>query len=276
MQIQEKNLSLAWIDYKKAFDSVPHSWILKLLELIHVNPLLQKFICRCMKTWNTVMTVNTEAGTINTDTIKINEGIYQGDSLSPLLFCISLIPLSKELQRLNIGYQISESETKIEHLLYMDDLKLFAKNDNEMNILIDTVKVFSTDINMQFGYDKCARVTYNRCRIKQTENMEHLNETNIKNIEPEETYKYLGIEENCGIDHNKMKRTLTKEYIRRVRSVLNTELNAQNKIEAINTLAVPILQYSFGIVDWSKKDLEKLDRKTKKITVQVQNASLSE
>ena len=28
------NLSMAWIDYKKAYDSVPHSWILKCLEIV--------------------------------------------------------------------------------------------------------------------------------------------------------------------------------------------------------------------------------------------------
>ena len=28
-----RNLSTAWIDYKKAFDSVPHDWILKAIEI---------------------------------------------------------------------------------------------------------------------------------------------------------------------------------------------------------------------------------------------------
>ena len=50
--------------------------------------------------------------------------IYQGDSLSPLLLCVSLTPLSLLLDSLN-GYQVTGSK-QINHLLYMDDLKLFA------------------------------------------------------------------------------------------------------------------------------------------------------
>jgi hypothetical protein len=34
---RKKNLSMAWIDYQKAFDRVPHSWIIKSLELIGIN-----------------------------------------------------------------------------------------------------------------------------------------------------------------------------------------------------------------------------------------------
>jgi len=32
--------------------------------------------------------------------------------------------------------------------------------------------------------------------------------------------------------------------------ILKSELNARNKITAIGTLAVPVLRYSFGIIDW--------------------------
>lgn len=38
----------------------------------------------------------------------------------------------------------------------MDDLKLFAKNDNELKSLLNTVKYFSDNIGMDFGLDKCA------------------------------------------------------------------------------------------------------------------------
>jgi hypothetical protein len=44
---------------------------------------------------------------------------------------------------------------------------------------------------------------------------------------------------------------------------LDTELNAKNKIQAIGALAVPVLRYSFGIINWHQKELRKLDRKTK-------------
>ena len=38
---KRKNLSTAWVDYKKGFDSVPHSWIAKSLEICRVCPTIQ-------------------------------------------------------------------------------------------------------------------------------------------------------------------------------------------------------------------------------------------
>ena len=41
---KRKNLSTVWIDYKKAFDSVPHSWVLQCLNMYKIHPILTTFI----------------------------------------------------------------------------------------------------------------------------------------------------------------------------------------------------------------------------------------
>ena len=86
------------------------------------------------------MHLHTENKLIETDNIKIKCGIFQGDSLSPLLFHICLIPLTEQLNRLNTGYEEHTTKTKISHLLYMDDLKLIAKSEEELQKQIQTVK----------------------------------------------------------------------------------------------------------------------------------------
>ena len=43
---RKKNLSTAWIDYKKAFDSVPHSWILKCIQMYKIHSVLITFVRR--------------------------------------------------------------------------------------------------------------------------------------------------------------------------------------------------------------------------------------
>jgi hypothetical protein len=48
---------------------------------------------------------------------------------------------------------------------------------------------------------------------------------------------------------------LKKEYLRRLRLVLDTELSAKNKIHAIVALAVPVLRNSFGIINWHQEEL---------------------
>ena len=72
------------------------------------------------------------------------------------------------------------------------------------------------------------------------------NDTGIKSQYPEQTYKYLGINEMEGIQHTNMKEKIRKEYIRRVKAILKTRLNAKNRLTAINNLAVPNLSYSFN------------------------------
>ena len=62
-----------------------------------------------------------------------------------------------------------------------------------------------------------------------------------------------------------MKEKIRKEYNRRVRLILTTELNGRNKIEAINSLAVLVVQYSFGIIDWKISELKNIDTKTRKL-----------
>jgi hypothetical protein len=73
------------------------------------------------------------------------------------------------------------------------------------------------------------------------------------------------VEENHNIEHKNEKEKLKKEYVRRLRLTLNTELGAKNKMQAIGSLAVPVLRYSFGIINWHQEEIQKLDRKTRKI-----------
>ena len=85
-----------------------------------------------------------------------------------------------------------------------------------------------------------------------------------KDLDQAETYKYLGMEEGEGVQHHKMKVKITKEYRRRIKLVLKSELNARNKIAATNTLAVPVICYSYGVIDWKLGKTWDLDRMTRK------------
>ena len=90
----------------------------------------------------------------------------------------------------------------------MDDLKLYGKNGKEMDGLLCTVKKFSDGIGMEFGLDKCAKATFTRGRLTSTSEIK-LNEDqeirlrdqgiSIRELDQEETYKYLGIDEGHGI-----------------------------------------------------------------------------
>ena len=110
---------------------IPHSWILKCLELFgaaqNVKTLLENFL----NGWQTEVISNGES----LGSVSIKRGIFPGDSLSPLLFVVSMIPLSLVLRKFKLGYT-DANKTKVNHLLFMDDLKLYARSESQLVSLI--------------------------------------------------------------------------------------------------------------------------------------------
>ena len=144
------NLAMAWIDYRKAYDMVRHGWIVECLEMFAIAENVKKFLIDSMKTWKTKLRSSGE----RLGVIHIRRGIFQGDSLSPLLFVLSMIPLTLILRKATAGYDLAK-EFKVNHLLFMDDLKLFGKSEDQIDSLVQTVQLFSEDIGMEFVLKKC-------------------------------------------------------------------------------------------------------------------------
>lgn len=101
-----RNLNAGYIDYQKAFDSLPHSWLIEILRIYKVSPTVISFLEAIMKHWKTTIQVSNNNITHRTNTIRISKGIYQGDCLSALWFCIALNPLSNMLNRTKHGFSI--------------------------------------------------------------------------------------------------------------------------------------------------------------------------
>ena len=78
------------------------------------------------ETWRTELTACNE----NLGEVDIRRGIFSGDSFSPLLFVVVFIPLSIILNETDPGYVTSRSQ-KLNHLLFIDGLKLYAKRERE-------------------------------------------------------------------------------------------------------------------------------------------------
>ena len=126
---------------------------------------------------------------------------------------------------------------------------------------------------MTFGLDKCTKGTLVRGRLKYTSSIVLGTDTKIKELYQEETYKYLGMGTGDGIQHVEMKEKIRQECYRRVRGVIQLELNAKNKLEVINTLAIPVVTYSFYVVNWNLEEIKKRDKKNSKIDDLKHNAS---
>ena len=83
------NLNMVWIGFRKAYDMAPHLWMIKSLELVGAAKNTLNLLKETMKNWKTnLICSNTDLGAV-----KINRGIFQDDSLSPLLF-VSIPPVT--------------------------------------------------------------------------------------------------------------------------------------------------------------------------------------
>lgn len=92
----------------------------------------------------------------------------------------------------------------------MYDPKLYTKNDDELEGLLKTVKKFSDEIGMEFGFNKCAKVSFKREKLVSISLVELNVDTVIKEIKHEQVYKYLGVDEKQGIKNANMKEKKTE------------------------------------------------------------------
>ena len=197
--------------------------------------------------------------------IEIKQGIFEGDSLSPLVFVLALISLTLILRKAKAAFEFSESKEKINHRLFMDDLKLYSLSEKGLGSLVQTVRVFSEDIGMDFGIEKCALLVTEKGKIVKSVGIEFLDGKVIKLLQEGESYQYLGILEADKFLEEKMKLNISKEYIRRLRKVLKSKLNGGDLVRGVNTWAVSLLRYSAAFVSWRKSELQAIDRKARKL-----------
>ena len=85
----------------------------KAIKLIgQISPNVIAFLKSTMTGWKTELIL----GDTNLGRVNINRGIFQGDSLSLLLFILSLIPLTLVLRRMKQGYSFLKGKSKLNHL----------------------------------------------------------------------------------------------------------------------------------------------------------------
>jgi len=70
-----RSLHIAYIDYRKAFDLVPHSWLIRVLEIYKIDTMIINSLQQLIKKWTTSLQVKVKNNQIMSDPIRIGRGI---------------------------------------------------------------------------------------------------------------------------------------------------------------------------------------------------------
>ena len=116
-----------------------------------------------------------------------------------------------------------------------------------------TIKSMLRDIGFEWGLQKCAVVEVNRGKLTGGGNLTVSKEESIQIMSKDDHYKFLGMVQNSKQLDELITQTLSQEYIRRL-SVIWTSNSILRKIKAMNTFAIPLLQYSFWTYTWTFQD----------------------
>ena len=93
-----------------------------------------------------------------------------------------MMPLNHIFRKYTAGYKLSRLQEKINNPMYMDDIKLFAKNEKELETLIHAVRIYSQDIGMEFGIEKFAMLVMKSGKRHMTDGIELPNHDKIRTL----------------------------------------------------------------------------------------------
>ena len=261
MHKQKADYSVAYLDFSKAFDSMTHTWISEVLKVYGVDPATRRLIGHLMASWRVTLTLNNQ---IASGQIAVGRGILQGDALSPLLFILGLNPISAEVSHSGLGIDIPH-KGKLNHLMYVDDWKLYGKTPAEIDELVKIVAELGGVAGLKLNEKKCATINISSGRLSSIPTNGEATAGFPQLTTPEMRYKYLGVFENTELDDRGMIDQATKETLSRVSTVAKLGCSTNKIFALINSWGLGQIRYLLPFLKWTQTDLDAIDRKIRKV-----------
>ncbi|TBU18736.1 hypothetical protein CWI38_0231p0040, partial [Hamiltosporidium tvaerminnensis] len=168
--------------------------------------------------------------------------MLQEDSLSPLLF-------------VSVTVQTDAESYSTNHLLFIDDLKLLAKDSSTLSAMTGEAKEYLEVIGLEINKEKSA--TNDKCC-----------EDTATLLEGVSIYKYLEIiEDSRGIPTRSSFEEVQSKLISRVERLCHTRLNAKKLFSAINQHAISLINYHIGVLRLEPAYFSKLDDAVRAVLV---------
>ena len=245
---RQRNLYLAFLDLKAAFDTVSKIEVYSTLNKLKVNTKLQKVI---KSVCNEVRGVVRLKGK-KSKTFEMKNGLKQGDSLSPLLFIAIMDQVLKQCKSKTKKHTVGNWKMQpiyTQALLYADDVVLIADTKEELQNVVtvwaDEIKNKGMTLNV--SKSKWMKIT----KGGESEDLDISWEG--KQVEQVTEYTYLGVKIcNNGKIEQEINNRISKAnniYYQLNNTILGKkEINTKTKLQVYNSIYVPTLTY--GSESW--------------------------
>lgn len=251
---QGKELCIAFVDLKAAFDTVPRDKLWSCLKDYKISSKLLKAVKTVYKRVRGEVRIDGKSS----NGFEMHRGIKQGDSLSPLLFNIYMDHILKtckeNLPTITVGY-MNMTRVQVQSLLYADDIILMSDNREKMQTLINKWDVMIQQKGMQINTSKTKIIMVNGMQHQHS-----LVKCGQDEIEEVSTMDYLGtkVSEDGKIETeilSRIRMTAQMYYQLNKTFLGKKEISNTTKTRIYNSIVVPRMTY--GCETWPlTKNLE--------------------
>ena len=240
-QIQRKLTFVAFIDIRKAYDTVPIEGLMRKLYMIGVSGTTLAYF-RSLYMGATVR-VRTKYGV--SDVVNLMRGLRQGCNASPLLFDIFINDILSECAAFGVHVIGLDKDGRIVGLLYADDLVLICSKRSDLRRALEKIQSWGILHEMTFGVKKCGIMGFgngavDRLRLRQW----RLDDQVIPIVE---TYDYLGIPFTSDLNLSIISEARAVKGLKVLNSVRPLigciQIPLTVRINVVKALIVPVLTY---------------------------------
>ena len=245
----------AFVDFKKAFDSVPHNLLLLKLLLLGIGGNFYQII-KNMYSGKCQTYVKTQEGISKPFVTKV--GIKQGDNLSPTLFNIFIDDIVSYFHS-SEKHNVNLNGTDVKCLMYADDLIILASSHTQLQQYLNNLNTYCMDWGLSINTKKTKIMIFQK-RNRDDHCTFHFGN---KPLEIVQLYKYLGItfQQNGRFKHamEDLKNRSNKAMFK-LSSILENASVRDSKLwlKMFDCTLRPILTY--GCQVWSQEMLHVLSK----------------